>query len=415
MPCRGGGGGGGGSLRAPASVTPAGPQLVGEQLVGRRSSSLVGRAAAPTPRRPRPTPSAATRAPGTGTGDRYYGGRNNYYYGSPYYYGRRYYYDAFDPFYYGAYGYSPFYYSGYYGYAPYYYRGRYRDGGSLRVIVEPEKTRVYVDGYYAGIADDFDGIFQRLYLPPGRHEISLKLDGYRTHKFSVYVPVDQTIKIHHDMERGTGEDDGRGDRRARELSRATTTAIGDDRDDGRDEPRYEGAATATRTTERGRAGRRGGGHAAPRRQARRRLGVRRRRVPRHRAAASRTCACAPGRHRVEVVRPGYRTVEREIDVRPGDEQTERGDRARSRYAARRLLAPAADGERRGGGLVEVLVDAAGHGRGDVAAARPHEHHHHDLGAVGRRVGREPAHARAGARLARPRSRRGRTRWRRCLR
>jgi len=27
---------------------------------------------------------------------------------------------------------------------------------------------------------------------------------------------------------------------------------------------------------------------------------------------------APGRHRIEVVRPGYRTVEREIDVRAGE-------------------------------------------------------------------------------------------------
>ena len=49
---------------------------------------------------------------------------------------------------------------------------RYRDSGSLRVIVDPEKTRVYVDGYYAGIADDFDGIFQRLYRAarPPRHQ-----------------------------------------------------------------------------------------------------------------------------------------------------------------------------------------------------------------------------------------------------
>src|SRR5262249_59152815 len=31
-----------------------------------------------------------------------------------------------------------------------------------------------------------------------------------------------------------------------------------------------------------------------------------------------TLRLAPGRHRLEVVRPGYRTVEREIDVRPGE-------------------------------------------------------------------------------------------------
>src|SRR4029079_14763316 len=47
--------------------------------------------------------------PGTGTGDRYYGGRNSSYSGPPYYSARQYYYNSYDPFYFGAYGYSPFY------------------------------------------------------------------------------------------------------------------------------------------------------------------------------------------------------------------------------------------------------------------------------------------------------------------
>jgi hypothetical protein len=254
--------------------------------------------------------------PGTGTGD-HYSGHNNYYYGSPYYYGRNYYYNAYDPFYYGAYGYSPFYYSGAYGYSPYYYRGRYHDSGSLRVIVDPPKARVYVDNYYAGVADDFDGIFQRLYLPPGRHAISLKLDGYRTHTFRVYVPVDETLKIQHIMERGTGEDTdeviGEPESYRREDERDR-----DEHDYGREEPRYEGprdreeADRAEDDRENAEAGTlrldlkpsdasvyvdgefRGAG----------------RRVENLRLA--------PGRHRIEVVRPGYRTVEREIDVRPGD-------------------------------------------------------------------------------------------------
>jgi hypothetical protein len=78
--------------------------------------------------------------------------------------------------------------------------------GQVRVQVEPSKTRVYVDGYYAGVADDFDGLFQRLNLPTGRHEIMLKLEGYRTHKIKIYVPLDQTVKIKLDMTKGLGED-----------------------------------------------------------------------------------------------------------------------------------------------------------------------------------------------------------------
>jgi PEGA domain-containing protein len=269
-----------------------------------------------------PPTSAAERRhprPGTGTGDRYYGrsGRPNYY-GSSYYYGRQYYYDTYDPFYYGYYGYSPFYYSGSYGYAPSYYRGRYRDSGSLRVIVDPEQTRVYVDGYYAGIADDFDGIFQRLSIPPGRHELTLKLDGYRTHKFRVYVPVEQTIKIHHVMERGTGEatDEVVGEAEYRRDEDRDRDDGRYGRDDGRDDGRYE-RGDRDRDAEDDREN----AEAAT---------VRLDLKPsdasvyvdgefRGSGRRAETLRLAPGRHRIEVVRPGYRTVEREIDVRPGQD------------------------------------------------------------------------------------------------
>ena len=55
---------------------------------------------------------------------------------------------------------------------------RARRLGALEV--KPKEAEVYVDGYYAGIVDDFDGTFQRLRVEPGEHEIELWLDGYRT-------------------------------------------------------------------------------------------------------------------------------------------------------------------------------------------------------------------------------------------
>ena len=39
---------------------------------------------------------------------------------------------------------------------------------SLRIEVKPKEAEVFVDGFYAGIVDDFDGTFQRLNVPPGR-------------------------------------------------------------------------------------------------------------------------------------------------------------------------------------------------------------------------------------------------------
>lgn len=53
---------------------------------------------------------------------------------------------------------------------------------SLRLRVQPVDAQVFVNGYYAGVVDDFDGILQRLYLPPGQHDIEIYLPGYRTYR-----------------------------------------------------------------------------------------------------------------------------------------------------------------------------------------------------------------------------------------
>jgi hypothetical protein len=60
---------------------------------------------------------------------------------------------------------------------------------------------VYVDGYYAGIVDDFDGAFQRLEIEPGPHRIELRLPGYETFAFEVNVRPGETIRYHGDFER----------------------------------------------------------------------------------------------------------------------------------------------------------------------------------------------------------------------
>src|SRR5262245_7934286 len=62
-----------------------------------------------------------------------------------------------------VYGYVP---APVYG-APIYY-------GDVRLQVRPREAQVFVDGYYAGIVDDFDGIFQRLTLTVGPHEIEIE-------------------------------------------------------------------------------------------------------------------------------------------------------------------------------------------------------------------------------------------------
>src|SRR5262245_34087266 len=117
---------------------------------------------------------------------------------------RPYYYDPFwfDPWY-GFYGDQ--YPWGPYGYPP--YRAyRLDPGASLRLQVKPKEAEVYVDGYYAGIVDDFDGTFQRLSVTPGEHDIELYLDGYRTVHQKVYATARKTLNMKYAMERlGAGE------------------------------------------------------------------------------------------------------------------------------------------------------------------------------------------------------------------
>jgi hypothetical protein len=85
----------------------------------------------------------------------------------------------YDPFFWGWYPAYPFY-GAYQLYPPYpggyWYGRRY---ASARIQVTPKDAEVYLDGYYVGQVDDFDGIFQRLDVPPGEHELEVYLQGYR--------------------------------------------------------------------------------------------------------------------------------------------------------------------------------------------------------------------------------------------
>jgi hypothetical protein len=127
---------------------------------------------------------------------------NNYYY-----YPRRYY-----PYGYGAFGLGYFYYDpyrwyprsysafgpGYYGHG---YYGSYFDIGELRLDVRPRHAQVFVDGYYAGIVDDYDGMFQGLKLESGPYRIEIAAPGYEPLEFDIRVSPGQKIRYRGDLVR----------------------------------------------------------------------------------------------------------------------------------------------------------------------------------------------------------------------
>jgi hypothetical protein len=108
----------------------------------------------------------------------------------------------YRPYYYRPWFYDPWLPYGYpYGwYQPYGYYGRGYDGSaSVRLQVEPRNTEVFVDGYWAGTVDDFDGFFQRLHLEPGEHDVELHLDGHRNVRQKIYLQPNGTFRIRHTM------------------------------------------------------------------------------------------------------------------------------------------------------------------------------------------------------------------------
>lgn len=113
------------------------------------------------------------RAVGVRAGGRFFGGFG---FGYPYWY---------DPWFYpyGYYGYwGPYAYPGYYAY----------DVASLRLEVTPKQAEVYVDGYRAGIVDNYNGIFQRLHVRPGGHTLTIYLPGYKTFEENIYATPGST-------------------------------------------------------------------------------------------------------------------------------------------------------------------------------------------------------------------------------
>jgi hypothetical protein len=302
---RGGGGGGGSSGAAGRQPSPGGSSGGSSSSNGGNSSSSGSGSQSSSGASGYTLSNAERRHPraGTGTGGGYYPGHYPGY--GPGWGG---YYPVYGGYWwpYGFYGGG--YLGGCWGYPGYPGAGATysyvpMEGGSVRVLVDPAEARVYVDGYYAGVVDDFDGLFQRLHVAPGRHDITVKLEGYESHRMRVYVGPDATVKLHYEMRRGSGESfedlSGGAPPPEREVRREPEDVVS---------PRAEEPPALTEA------------HAG-----RLRLSVEPEDASvyvdgsfRGNGREAATLRLAPGRHRVEVVRPGYRTAEHDVDVAPGE-------------------------------------------------------------------------------------------------
>jgi hypothetical protein len=265
-------------------------------------------------------------------------GLRSWYY-RPYYY---------RPFFYPSYFYSPFYWGayGWYPYGPFppyaYYGGGYRPLSSIRVQATPREAQVYVDGYFVGLVDDFDGWSQRLRLEPGEYVIQLYLEGYRTATEKLLLRPDSTYKLRLAMEK-LGPDDPAPSKP--EPSPTAAAPRYQPRDDER-RPRYEGRRSRRPYDRPGapepRRGEGGPGAPEPRTGERETRGASAAdygtlaiRVQPDGAVvringepwegpetADRLDVQLPtGRHRVEIARDGYRSYSADVEVQPGEVTT----------------------------------------------------------------------------------------------
>ena len=102
---------------------------------------------------------------------------------------------------YSGYGYPYGWYDPYAGYGYGYGYGHVADAytGFLRLKVRPRDAEVYVNGYFVGIVNDFDGIFQRLRLEEGTHTVELRHPGYQPLPLDVLIVPGEKVTFEGDM------------------------------------------------------------------------------------------------------------------------------------------------------------------------------------------------------------------------
>jgi PEGA domain len=208
----------GGNARRESATRSPGPAVTSPAVANSDDQGAERRGAVRRPPSSSPSDGRSGGGQGAGTRDRavvrtdppyrgdYYRGDGGpsrvYYYPDYWSYGRYY-----DPYYYGGFhlgylayspwGWTPAFYGYPYGYGYGYGGGVYQasgyDIGSVKLKVQPRDAEVYVDGYFAGQVDEFDGVFQALRLDSGGYRIEIRKPGYETLQFDVRIQPERTI------------------------------------------------------------------------------------------------------------------------------------------------------------------------------------------------------------------------------
>lgn len=137
-----------------------------------------------------PKPKTHVRLAGVSVGAGYARYSGPFYGGYPYFGGYPYWAD-FGPYYSPFWGYyTPFYYP---MFSPGFVNGFARGPGmgEVKLRAEPPRAEVYLDGAYAGTADDL----KTMWLEPGKYNLEVKADGRTAFNRNIYVLSGKSLKI----------------------------------------------------------------------------------------------------------------------------------------------------------------------------------------------------------------------------
>lgn len=70
---------------------------------------------------------------------------------------------------------------------------------TVKIVVNPNRAAVFVDGQFVGHVGEFDGAHQGMLVAPGAHKIKVALPGYQTFETEINAKVNQKVEVKTDL------------------------------------------------------------------------------------------------------------------------------------------------------------------------------------------------------------------------
>ncbi len=86
-----------------------------------------------------------------------------------------------------------------YGYYPSTYHPTDLHTGFLRLRVHPRLAQVFIDGYFVGVVNEFDGVFQRLRLEEGPHQVEIVHPDFEPLELDILIVPGEKVTFEGDL------------------------------------------------------------------------------------------------------------------------------------------------------------------------------------------------------------------------